>query len=451
MTAVRPVPVPPREYHFPRFERLTLSNGLRIIVAPARKLPIVTVLAVVDAPAVKESSGEEGLAELTAVALREGTKLRNGSEILEDGERLGTSIECGADWDRSILSMTLLKERLEPGFALFSDVLTAPEFPTHEVERLKAERVAERLQIIAEPRGLADEAFSRFVYSPESRYSEPLAGRTGSVTTLTTDSLRRFYSANYSPFGTTMIIVGDISTDEAVTLLSSSLDGWKAGDAVRANVNASQLRSSRGMELIAKAEAAQAEIRLGHVGIPRKNPDYFPIVVMNSVLGGLFSSRINLNLREKHGYTYGASSYFDWRRNAGPFVVSTAVQSEVVGAAIRETLTEIDRMREEAISEEELSLATSYLAGVFPIRYETTGAIASALAALEVFELPDDFYDGYRDAIRAVSTTDVLEAARKYVDVNRLQIVVVGPKETVESQMEPLPFGDLSVREPIES
>jgi zinc protease len=205
------------------------------------------------------------------------------------------------------------------------------------------------------------------------------------------------------------------------------------------------------MELIAKAEAAQAEIRLGHVGIPRKNPDYFPIVVMNSVLGGLFSSRINLNLREKHGYTYGASSYFDWRKNAGPFVVSTAVQSEVVGAAIRETLTEIDRMREEAISEEELSLATSYLAGVFPIRYETTGAIASALAALEVFELPDDFYDGYRDAIRAVSTTDVLEAARKYVDVNRLQIVVVGPKETVESQMEPLPFGDLSVREPIES
>lgn len=451
MTAIRPTAGPPREYHFPKFERLTLSNELRIVVAPARKLPIVTILAVVDAPAIKELPGEEGLAELTAVSLREGTKSRDGAEVLDLAERLGTSLECGADWDRSALSMTLAKGRLEKGFALFADVLVSPSFPAHEVERLKAERVAERLQIIAEPRGLADEAFSRFVYSADSRYSEPLAGRTGSVTTLTTDSLRHFYEANYSPLDTTIILAGDIDIEEAAKLVSDALGDWKAGEPAVANINASQSRPTRAMELIAKSEAAQGEIRLGHVGVPRKHPDYFPIVVMNAVLGGLFSSRINLNLREKHGYTYGASSYFDWRKNAGPFVVSTAVQSEVVGATVQETLSEIDRMRCEAISDEELSLATSYLAGVFPIRYETTAAIASALAALEVFELPDDYYDCYRNNIREVSTADVLAAAQKYVDADRLQLVVVGPRETIQSQMEPLPFGELSVRNPIES
>jgi zinc protease len=451
MTAIRPTAGPPREYHFPKFERLTLSNELRIVVAPAHKLPIVTILAIVDAPAVKEVTGEEGLAELTAVSLREGTTSRDGTEVLDQAERLGTSLECGADWDRSTLSMTLAKDRLEKGFDLFAGVLTSPAFPAHEVERLKAERVAERLQIIAEPRGLADEAFSKLLYSADSRYSEPLAGRTGSVMTLTRDSLRHFYQANYSPLDTTIILAGDIDMGDAEKLVSNALGDWRAGEPTTAIINASQSRVTRAMELIAKPEAAQAEIRLGHVGVPRQHPDYFPIVVMNAVLGGLFSSRINLNLRERHGYTYGASSYFDWRKSAGPFVVSTAVQSEVVGAAVRETLSEIDRMQREAISEEELSLATSYLAGVFPIRYETTAAIASALATLEVFGLSDDYYDRYRDNIRAVSAADVLAAAQKYVDVDRLQLVVVGARETVQSQMEQLPFGELAIRNPIES
>jgi zinc protease len=451
MTAIRPSAGPPREYHFPEFERVTLSNGLRIVVAPVRKLPIVTVLAIADAPAVKESRGEEGVAELTAVALREGTKSRDGGEILSQAEGLGTSLECGADWDRSALSMTVVKERLERGFALFGEVLTSPAFPAHEVERLKAERVAERLQIISEPRGLADEAFARFVYSPESRYSEPLAGRTGSVMTLTNHSLRKFYEGNYSPRDTTVILAGDISVEEAAALVSGALEDWKSGDPQKASTNANQASDTRAMQLIAKADAAQAEIRLGHVGVPRNHPEYFSIVVMNAVLGGLFSSRINLNLREKHGYTYGASSYFDWRKSAGPFVISTAVQNEVVGAAVQETLNEIDQMRDKAISDDELSLATSYLAGVFPIRFETTASIASALASLEVYGLADDFYDRYRDAIRAVSSTDVLDAAGKHVHPDRLQLVIAGPRESVAPQMEGLPFGDLSVRAPIES
>ena len=168
---------------------------------------------------------------------------------------------------------------------------------------------------------------------------------------------------------------------------------------------------------------------------------------MNAVLGGLFSSRINLNLREAHGYTYGASSYFDWRRQSGPFVISTAVQTEVTSSAITETLKEIDRMRAEEIDESELSLATSYLEGVFPIRYETTAAIASALANMVTFGLPEDYYDTYRSRIGAVTTADVLKAAKEHVSPERLQIVVVGNAETLKPQFEALQTGPLTVLE----
>jgi zinc protease len=167
---------------------------------------------------------------------------------------------------------------------------------------------------------------------------------------------------------------------------------------------------------------------------------------MNALLGGLFSSRINLNLRERHGYTYGASSYFDWRREPGPFVISTAVQSEVSADAIRETLTEIDGMRSKEVPTDELSLATSYLEGVFPIRYETTSAIASALANIVTFGLPEDFYDTYREKIRGVSPQDVLMAAQTHVHPEKLQAVVVGDPNIIRAPLEKLEFGPVSVR-----
>jgi zinc protease len=171
---------------------------------------------------------------------------------------------------------------------------------------------------------------------------------------------------------------------------------------------------------------------------------------MNAVLGGLFSSRINLNLREAHGYTYGASSYYDWRRQSGPFVISTAVQSEVTAAAITETLKEIDGMREKEIEEEELTLATSYLEGVFPIRYETTAAIAGALANMVTFGLPEDYFDTYRRKIAAVTTQDVLEAAKKYVKPEELQVVVVGNPDLVRKEVEDIAIGSFSTREATE-
>jgi zinc protease len=256
-----------------------------------------------------------------------------------------------------------------------------------------------------------------------------------------------FFSSRYVPAAVTMIIVGDIGMSEAIELVSDAL-GKSEGKPGSAGVSstAGETRTARALEVVSKSDAAQAEVRLGHLGIPRSHPDYFSVVVMNALLGGLFSSRINLNLRERHGYTYGASSYFDWRREPGPFVISTAVQSEVSADAIRETLAEIDGMRSEEVPTDELSLATSYLEGVFPIRYETTSAIASALANIVTFGLPEDFYDTYRERIRGVSPRDVLMAAQAHVHPEKLQAVVVGDPNIIRAPLEKLEFGPVSVR-----
>jgi len=450
-TSVRPLPGPAREYHFPSFERHTLANGLRLIIAPVQKLPVVTVLAVIDAGATRDPRGREGLAQITAEALREGTGEHTGLEILEGFERLGSSLEAGADWDSTIVSMTLLKEQLSSGHALLAEVLTSPSFPEHEVERLKAERLAERLQILAEPRGLADEAFSRLLYPEGSRYSEPIGGTSTSISAIGRQDVADFFASWYTPDATTLIIVGDIDTQEGVELVTDALGSWKGKTPSSTAAGTLDTRHTRGIEVVPKADAAQAELRLGHKGVSRTHPDYFSVVVMNAVLGGLFSSRININLREKHGYTYGASSYYDWRRVPGPFVIATAVQSETVADAVRETLSEIDGLRSEEIPEDELSLATSYLEGVFPIRYETTSAIAAALANLLVFDLPDTFYDQYRQNIRNVSTADVLKAAQTYVMPDELQIVVVADPAIVVEPLEKLEFSSVSLQSPVEA
>lgn len=439
--SVRPEAGAPRDYRFPRFERRTLSNGMDLIVAPATKLPVVTALAIVNAGGTSDGPGKEGVASLTAEALREGTTRRNGLELAMEFEKLGTSLEAGADWDSTVASMTVLSEHFEKSLALFGEVLIAPAFLATDIDRLRAERLAERLQILSEPRALADESFAKFIYARGSRYSEPLSGGTRSVSSITSADVTGFYRRNYSPDAVTMILVGDIAVDKAASLMETIFGSWRGQrTAVRTPVDESS-RTTSAVSLVAKEDAAQSELRIGHVGVERTHPDYFGIVVMNAVLGGLFSSRINLNLREAHGYTYGASSHYDWRRNAGPFVISTAVQSEVTAEAIKETLSEIDRMRSEEIPDDELTLATNYLDGVFPIRYETTSAIASALASMVIFGLPADYYDTYRQKVRAVSTADVLAAAKNHVNADALQVLVVGDPAIVREPMESLGIG----------
>ena len=444
--AARPTPGAPREYHFPRFERRRLENGIELIVAPVTKLPLVTVAILSDAGSVCDPAGREGIAQLAAKLMLEGgTEKCDGTELTERFERLGASIESQADWDAAAITMTALSEHLADSFDLLSEVLRTPAFRSREVERLKAERMAELLQLRTEPRGLADELFSRFLYNASSRYARPEGGDEQSVVGIDRDQILAFYENRYLPGGTTIIVAGDISADRAEELSRRAFGSWAGGKPTRILADDHPASHQRGVHIIAKGDAPQSELRIGHVGIPRNHPDFFPVNVMNAVLGGLFNSRINLNLREVHGYTYGAFSGIQWRRQAGPFVVSTAVKSDITDAAAREILSEINRIRAEAVAPEELSLATSYLDGVFPIRFETTSAIAAALAVLVVHGLPDDYYDQYRTRVRGMTIEGILEAAHRHLHTDSLQMVVVGDPGVVRPLLDQLGFGPITL------
>ena len=438
MTSIRPQPAPPRPYHFPSSTRSTLSNGIRLVVAPVRKLPVVTVLALVDAGAMADAPGEEGLAQLTARLLTEGTAERDGAALALAAERLGASLDASADWDAAVVRLSTLAPRLPDAFALLAEVLTRPAFAEREVERLREERLSDLLQLRTDPGALADEAFSRFVYAEGSRYAHPDGGTEESVRALARPAVERFWTARYRPRATTLVVAGDVEHDAVVALAERTLGAWRGEAAAPVVVDDRPARATRAGLLVAKADAPQSELRIGHVGLPRLHPDFFPVTVMNAVLGGLFSSRINLNLREVHAYTYGAHSGFDWRRQAGPFGVDSAVKSDVTADAVREVLGEIDRMRGAPVAPEELSLATSYLDGVFPIRYETTSSIAAALANRELYGLPDDYFDSYRANVRAVTVADVQRAAETHLRPDALQVVIVGDPAVVRAPLDAL-------------
>ena len=445
MKAARPTPLSPRPYQFPRFTRRMLSNGVRVVLAPVDKLPIASVIVMIDAGAVCDPQGKEGIAQLTAELLLEGTLKRDGVALADAFEKLGASAEVTTDWDGAIISLTVMNSRLGEAIALLGEVVRSPSIPDREVERLRAERLAERLQLRAEPRGLADEMFSRFLYEPRSRFALPESGTETSVEGITRDDIQRFYEMRYQPGTITCIIAGDVSEDEGFRFAETAFGGWRGSATTGVTASFRPARTSRALHIVSKPDARQAELRIGCVYLPRNHPDYHASVVMNAVLGGLFSSRINLNLREKHGYTYGAFSSIDWRRQAGPFVVSSAVQSEVAAPAAREALGEIERFRNDLIDDDELTLATNYLVGVFPIRFETTAAIAGALAAQARYGLPEDFYDTYRDNMRAVTPGDVQRVAREHLDPGALQLLAVGDAETIRKPLEELRFGTLKV------
>lgn len=449
--SVRPTPGAPRAYRFPAFESVVLPNGLRVVIAPQRKLPLVTVLALVDAGSVADPVGQEGVAQLTASLLTEGTGALTGAALAELVELMGSSLDAGADWDSSVVKLTTLSTRLPDAISVLARVLTEPSLPDDEFQRLRTERLADLLQQRSEPRSLADEAFAQVIYAPGARYAKPDGGTEQSVRSLTLDHLRAFHADRYSPVVTTVVLVGDVSVDDGIALVTRVLGGWTGTRPADSLAPDRTLSSPRGVRIVRKVDAPQSELRVGHVGPVRLTPDYFPLVLCNAILGGLFSSRLNLNLREEHAYTYGAHSGFDWRRWAGPFSMDAAVQSDVTAKAVREILNEFEKIRAEPVTSSELSLAQSYLDGVFPIRFETTRAIASALASQSIFGLPSDYYDTYRASIRAVTAEQIMAAAQTYLDPARLQVVAVGDPDAISADLEQLEIGPVTVTDPADT
>lgn len=443
-----PGPGPLRPFHFPPIEGLQLDNGVPVLVATTEGFPVVSVSVLLQAGGLYEEPTRAGLASLTGSLLESGAGDRSGAEIAERLEALGIQHGIGTSWDVTHLDVTGIRSRIEPAAAILADLVRAPHFPEAEVDRLRAEQLASILQRRADPRGLAGEMAARFIFSDLTPFARPLGGTPGTLTALDRDAVVAYHAAHFSPSVAAIVVAGDMDPGAAQALAAEHFGDWTGPAVVPEQLPVEPRTRRLQLVVVDRPGSVQSEIRVGHLGLPRNTPDYFPVLVMNAILGGAFSSRLNLNLRERHGFTYGVSSAFVMRRRPGPFVVSTAVQSEVTAPALREILNEIRAMRESAVTPGELQDARTYLAGVFPLSLQTTNGVASRLAELLVYDLPLDYFEGYRDRILEVGAEQVLAAARTHLRPDELAVVIVGDAATIVAPLEELALAPVTVVPP---
>lgn len=434
-----PSPGAPRPYHFPNITRKTLDNGMKILVAESHNAPLVSIRTLVRSGADQDSAETAGLASLTAELLDEGAGARDGIRLAEDAGLLGASFATGADWDATYISLDVLSRNVDPTVEIFADVVRRPMFPTDALERVRTERLMELLQQRDEPAAVAGKRFANLLYG-SGAYGNSVTGNADSVGRLTGDAIRQFYESHYTPNNTAVVIAGDIDAQHAVGHMERAFSSWEGKPApVRPVVSPQAVEANR-IYLIDRPSAVQSEIRIGHLGVARSTDDYFPLSIMNALLGGVFNSRINLNLRERHGYTYGARSTFAFRRQAGPFVVSAPVRNEVTRESVDEVLSELRRIRTGDVETRELDDTKSYMIGVFPAMVQTASDVAGRLLDMELYGLPQDYFDRYRENIAAVTKDDVERVAAKYIDPDRMLIVVVGNAAQIRQPLSALGY-----------
>ncbi len=440
-----PEPGDVRHFEFPRVVRDELPSGFGVLSARHGRLPLVTASLVLDAGAERERPGEAGLARLTAAALETGTGELSADDLAWELERIGIELDVDVDWDAAALSVTVPSERLDSALQLLSAIVRSPSFPEGEIRRLRDEQLADLLQRRKEPRALANDMSARFIFEDESTYARTLYGTAATVGAFDRDRVLAFHRRTYAPDAATLILVGDIDEEHALRLARSHFGDWGGTAAEPPGLRVSPGVERNTVFVVDRPGAVQSEIRIGHVGLARSHPDYFPLLVMNTILGGAFTSRLNMSLRETHGFTYGAHSVFDMRRHPGPFVVQAAVATDVTAPAVREAVHEMQTLAREGASEEEVANARDYLAGVLPLRFQTTGQLASRLADLVVYDLPPDHFARYQERIRAVTPADVRRVAAEQIGVDRLAIVVVGDAGEIEQPLCELGLGDVEV------
>ncbi len=451
--AVRPTPGQPRSYSFPPFERTVMPSGLQVLAVHVPGRPLISASMVIRRGGSDEPADLAGATLMAARAMTEGTARYPGVEVVEAAERLGTTVSVDAGWDSFTVGVEVTAARLGRALELLDEVLRRPSFPAGEVARLRDERLNDLLQLRAEPRRRVDWAFIETIYSPQSPYARPLGGAEPTVTGLGREQLAAVHAALLDPRRAALVVGGDLTGLDVPRLAGEALGEFAAGSASgpaagsaepQVPVAASAIER-RVVRLLDRPGSVQSEIRIGHVGLARRIPDFHAVQVMGAILGGLFNSRLQLNLREKKGYTYGVGAGFDLRRAPGPFSVRTAVQTAVTVPAIAEALNELDRMRTERVTEGELASARDYLVGVFPLRFEVPSAVVGALGALFSHGLPDDELARYRGCVEAVDAAAVQKAAQDHLHTDRLAIVVVGDAAEVAAGLEGAGFGDFEL------
>lgn len=444
-----PAAGPIRPYEFPGIDRRRLGNGMDVRLVLQGTGPIVTAMVVLRAGETAVAARDSGLAVLTGDALEGGTSRRSSAELARALEGIGASFGAATGWDSTTVALSCQAEHVARAMPLLAEMVRRPAFEEAEFERYRQQRLATAVHRRMNPSALAVDAHARFVFADGATYGRPLGGVEPSLARLGADDARTFAACRYGPAEAAVVIAGNLEPAEAMAVAEEGLGGWRRHVETPPGPSVRPRSRKRAVHVVHRPGSVQSQIRVGHVGVDRAVDDYFATIVLNLILGGSFSSRLNLNLRERHGFTYGVTSSFSPRRGRGPFAVSTAVENAVTGAAVAEIFREIEGIVATGPTPEEVETARSYLAGVFPLRVETAGQIASRVAGMIVYGLGDDYYRRYRERVGKVTGEDVAAAARTHLRPGELCTVVVGDADEVAGQLEGLDIGRVHVHDEI--
>lgn len=440
--AALPKAGPDPKFTLPSIEKTKLSNGMNVWIVKQNELPIVSMNLVLNAGGTFDTAEKSGAASFTATMLTQGTKTRSAIDIANQLQSIGASVNAGAGWDSSNISMQTITKNLDQALDIFADVTINPSFPASEFEILRRRAIVGFAQRKASATAVADVVYNRVLYG-EQPYGRQLSGDEKSVKALTQADLVNFYNTNYRPNGATMIVAGDVDSKTLLPKLEKAFAGWKAGDgsSVAAKSGSETMMAKPGIYLVDKPGAAQSSVSIGQVGVDRSNPDYFALQVMNSILGGGGTARLFMNLREDKGYTYGAYSRFVYRRGAGPFSASGEIQTVSTKEAVTEFMKELNGIRgSRPVTPAELEVNKQSLIRRFPGGFETVGQISGQLSNLVVYGLPDTYFNDYIGKVNAVTIDDVNRVANKYLDPSKMAIVIVGDRKVVEPGLKELGY-----------
>ncbi len=370
---------------------------------------------------------------MTADLLDEGTRKRSALEISNALTDIGARLGTAADWDSNSASITTLTRHLDRALDIYADVVTNPALLEDELKRTRNRRLAIVRQQRDDAGSIASVVYASILYGRNHPYGHPAIGDEDSLKEIKAADVRTFYETFYRPNNATLIVVGDVKSATILPQLERAFAGWQRADVPTINIPDAMGRQQAGLYIVDRPGSAQSVINIGQVGVARSTPDYFPLLVLNTMLGGQFVSRVNLNLREDKGYTYGARTSFDYRRGAGPFAASAGVFTNVTKQSVAEFMKELRGVRGEIpITEKELEFSKQAIIRGYPRGFETPGQIANRLGDVVLYGLPDDYFNNYIQKVRAVTLADVQRVANRYLDPSKMAILIVGDRKVIE-------------------
>jgi zinc protease len=430
----------------PPVTRTTLKNGLSVVIMPTRRLPLVDFRLVVRAGAVNDPQGKDGVASLMTDLLTQGAGRRNAQQIAEDIAFIGGTLEAAAGTEQTIVACEVLKKDFDTGLSLFRDVIVSPTFPAEEFDRKKQEALGSIASSKDDPGTVANVELGPFLLG-DSPLAHPPIGWEKTVQTIGRDDVVAFHRQFVRPDRAILAVVGDVEPKTLIASLERAFAAWQASGQPMADAyNAPPQVEGRKVRIVSKPEVTQTQIRLACIGVPRSDPDYYPIVVSNTILGGGFTSRLVNELRVNQGLTYDISSRFGMYRNAGTFSVSTFTKNETIRKTIDATLAEMKKLVDQGPTEEELDKARKYVTGQYPLGLQAPDDLAAQLASVEFYGLPRDYLETFTDKINAVTMADVRRVLKSRVCIDDLRILVVSNPDVAKKALTGL--APAEVREP---